>query len=149
MAIHFLTIGSRRFRRAPLALVTALGLVSATGISCDRMPLLAPSGSSLTLLGATSMAPAQSITITAVLVEGGLGAPTQGGGQPVSSGAGTPVHNGTLVTFNATLGAVSPTEARTVNGRVTVTFTNDGRTGQAVVTATSGPATRQLTITVQ
>ena len=59
----------------------------------------------------------------------------------VIEGSGTPVQNGTLVTFTATLGHVDPPEARTENGKVTVKFVAGNQSGMATVTALSGAAT--------
>ena len=58
----------------------------------------------------------------------------------VIESAGTPVQNGTVVTFTTTLGRIEPVEARTQNGKVTVKLTGDGRSGTATITAFSGGA---------
>jgi hypothetical protein len=54
--------------------------------------------------------------------------------------AGTPVQNGTTVTFSTTLGALSPFEARTLNGVATVQFLGNGQSGKATIKAISGGA---------
>jgi adhesin/invasin len=59
-------------------------------------------------------------------------------------GAGTPVHNGTVVTFTTTIGRIEPSEARTDNGQVRVRFHADGQSGTAVITAFSGGASGKL-----
>jgi adhesin/invasin len=56
----------------------------------------------------------------------------------VIESSGTAVQNGTVVTFTTTLGIISPAEARTNNGKVTVRLTGDGRSGTARVVAFSG-----------
>jgi hypothetical protein len=104
------------------------------------MPLTAPSGSALTLLPGTYDLPVNGeTTITALVIEGG-----QDGGV----GIGTPVHNGTVVTFSTTLGRLEPAEAKTTAGRATVRLLGDGRSGTAIVTAFSGPAISSIDITV-
>jgi adhesin/invasin len=55
--------------------------------------------------------------------------------------AGTPVQNGTLVSFTTTLGHLDPTSARTTNGQATVKFFSDGLSGTATISAFSGGAT--------
>src|SRR5204863_446537 len=55
--------------------------------------------------------------------------------------SGTPVQNGTVVRFTATLGTVSPGEAETRNGLAIVTFQAGSTSGIAEVRATSGGAT--------
>ncbi len=59
----------------------------------------------------------------------------------VTEEAGTPVQNGTLVTFTTTLGRLDPTSAETTNGQATVKFFADGLSGTATVSAFSGGAT--------
>ena len=54
--------------------------------------------------------------------------------------SGTPVHNGTLVTFTTTLGTIDPREARTENGQVTARLTAGGESGTATIGAFSGGA---------
>jgi hypothetical protein len=64
----------------------------------------------------------------------------------VTEEAGTPVQNGTLVTFTTTLGSLDPSSARTTNGQVTARlFSKDlsgqAISGEAIVSAFSGGAT--------
>src|SRR5947208_13120503 len=80
----------------PLALVAA----------CDKVPLLAPTGTVITLLPATTTVSLNSeVTIVATVIEngaasGGTGTGTGTGTTTTTrSGAGTPVQNGTLITF--------------------------------------------------
>ncbi len=96
-------------------------------VACEKVPLLAPSGSSIVLTAPTNALAANgSAEIVAQVLEA----------------AGTPPHSGTQVTFTTTLGRVEPSEASTdANGRVTVKFTPNGTSGTAVITAASGGAT--------
>ena len=112
------------------------------------MPLLAPSGSAITLTSASTAGANDSVTVTALVIEGAAGATTQNGNATSSSGAGTPVHNGTHVSFTSTLGQITPEDATTVNGKVVVTWVGDGRVGTVVITATSGSAVKTLQITL-
>jgi len=147
--------GVRRRASLPaiLTVVAGLSLVSA----CDKVPLLAPSGTVITLFPTATTVPANGSTeIIATVIENGVTAtptppPTNGGtGTPPgttttgSPGAGTPVQNGTLVSFTTTLGRVEPTEARTQNGQVRVRFIASGQSGQATITAFSGGASGKL-----
>src|SRR5215831_8415582 len=102
-----------------------LGLIALVA-SCSKMPLLAPTGSVITLLPeATSVSLNSQATIVATVIENGVA--TQGGNGSGTttasrSGAGTPVQNGTQVTFTTTLGQIQPSEASTHNGQVQVSF---------------------------
>ena len=60
------------------------------------------------------------------------------------AGAGTPVQNGTLVSFTTTIGRIEPSEARTSNGQVRVKFISGGQSGTATITAFSGGASGKL-----
>src|SRR5688572_6045342 len=114
-----------------LACVVALG-----AMACDKVPLTAPAGTEITLVASTNVLPINGSTdLVAVLIE-------------AEGGAGTPVHNGTLVNFTTSLGRIEPAEARTVNGRVTVALKADGRSGIATVTAFSGSATQTLEVRI-
>jgi PKD repeat protein len=122
----------------------AAAVLGAAG--CDKLPLLAPSGTVITLFaGSTTVGVNGQVEITATLIEQGTTTtPSTGNGQQTgqtgSAGAGTPVHNGTLVTFTTSLGRVEPPEARTHNGRVTVRLVGQGQSGTAKVFAFSGGA---------
>jgi Bacterial Ig-like domain (group 1)/PKD domain len=145
--------GLVRFRsRRPLGLVTALALgLAATGMACHKMPLVAPSGTSITLVAATNVLPVNGSTdITAVLVEGGqtTGTGAGGGTTTVTAGAGTPVNNGTLVSFTTSLGKIEPAQARTDNGKAIVKLLADGHSGTATITAFSGAATQTLDVLI-
>ena len=116
-------------------------------LSCDRMPLVAPTGTTITLVtNANAVSVNGSTDIIAVLIEGGV---VQGvDNAAVAPGSGTPVHNGTVVTFTTTLGQIRPAEAETVAGRATVRLTADGRSGIAKVTAFSGGATQTIDVNI-
>lgn len=125
-----------------LGLLTLAPLVS---VSCDKVPLLAPAGTVITLVSTTNTLPVNGATdIVAVLIENG----STGTGANATAASGTPVHNGTLVSFTTTLGKIEPAEARTNNGKVTVKFTADGRSGKATLTAFSGGASKTLEVTI-
>jgi hypothetical protein len=92
------------------------------------MPLVAPTGTTITLFASsTTVGLNASIEITANVIES----------------AGTPVQNGTVVTFTTTLGTIEPAEARTNNGKVTVRLLAGTRSGTAEVRAFSGDATTE------
>ena len=92
-------------------------------VACDRVPLTSPTGSTISLSIDKSILPIN--------------------GQPPSRRwlpriSGTPVHNGTTVTFQSSLGRTDPIEAQTVNGMATVTFPRRGTTsGTGVIHAFS------------
>jgi adhesin/invasin len=102
-------------------LCAALFWVSA----CQKVPLLAPSGSTITL----------TVTATALPVNG----TTQIVAQVLEAG-GTPPQDGTLIVFTTSMGSVQPPEAQTKGGRVTVTFNAGTSNGTATITASSGGA---------
>ncbi|HKY21520.1 MAG TPA: PKD domain-containing protein [Vicinamibacterales bacterium] len=104
------------------ALAASLGILT---IACDKMPLLAPSASTIKVSSNSSVVQANgSAEIRATVLEA----------------SGTPVQNGTTVTFTTNLGALSPSEARTVNGVATVQFAGNGQSGKAQIKAISGGA---------
>jgi hypothetical protein len=119
-----------------------LGVVALVSISCQSLPLLAPSGSTLTLIpAANELGVSGTISITATVIEGASAGTT-------TTNIGQPVHDGTQVTFTTTLGTIQPATAKTKNGQVTVQLVGDGRSGVAKVTAYSGAATNNTTINV-
>jgi PKD domain len=99
--------------------------------ACEKSPLLAPTGSSITLTSATTALPANgSATIMAQVLEA----------------AGTPPHSGTRVSFTTTLGTIDPPESSTdSSGRATVTFRANGASGIAIISANSGGASTSAT----
>jgi hypothetical protein len=111
--------------RFPVRLMLAMAAMTIAA-GCDRVPLLAPSESIITVSSTTpSLAPGATTEITAFVIEQ----------------SGTPVHNGTLVRFTATLGQVNPVEVETRGGIAITTFTAGSSAGTATVRATSGAAT--------
>ncbi len=147
----------RNVRRAGSVLAVLAGLaVTLSSSSCDKVPLLAPTGSVITLFATAATVPSNgSMEIVATVIEQGTAsttAPPANGGAGTGTGttatstpgAGTPVHNGTVVTFTTTIGRVEPSEARTSNGQVRVRFHADGQSGTAVITAFSGGASGKL-----
>src|SRR5690349_17400748 len=100
--------------------------LAALTVSCEKVPLLAPSGSSITLIASTNVLPVNgTTTITAQVLEA----------------AGTPPHSGTQVSFTTSLGTFQPAEASTdVNGRASVTFLAGQASGTANISALSGGA---------
>jgi PKD repeat protein len=101
----------------------AVGLGSAGLVSCDKMPLSAPTESTITLYASsTTLGLNSSTEIVATVIES----------------SGTPVQNGTVVTFTTTLGTIEPIEARTNNGKATVKLLAGSKSGTAEVRAFSG-----------
>ena len=138
---------ARRLR--PFCALALAGAIAAS--ACDKAPLLAPGGTVIFLNAtSTSIAPSGTVDIIAVLLEQGTTAatPPAGGTGSTTAGSGTPVHNGTLVSFTTTLGRIEPAEARTENGSVKVRFIGDGRSGAAKILAYSGGARTEMTINV-
>jgi PKD repeat protein len=116
---------ARGLRPTRLRAAFALLAMTLAVTACDKVPLTAPTESTITLFAAaTSVSPNGSTDIVATVIEQ----------------AGTAVQNGTVVSFTTTLGRIEPAEARTQNGKVTVKLTADGRSGVAQVTAFSGGA---------
>jgi Big-like domain-containing protein/PKD domain-containing protein len=101
--------------------------ILAIAAACQRVPLLAPSGSTITL---TALATALPVNGTTQLIA------------QVIEPAGTPPHSGTHVIFTTSLGTIEPSEAQTdISGRAVVTFKAGGANGTATITAASGGAT--------
>src|SRR5258708_5572840 len=115
---------SRLRRRFPvLIVVVALPFAAA---ACQKVPLLAPSSSTITLIASATALPVNGSTdVIAQIVEP----------------SGTPPHSGTQVTFTTSLGTVQPSQAETdISGRVIVKFLAGSSSGTATITATSGGA---------
>jgi PKD repeat protein len=94
-------------------------------VACDKMPLLAPQASTITLSTASTVVQANGTTeIRATVLEP----------------SGTPVQNGTTVSFSTNLGTMSPGDARTLNGVATAQFLGNGQSGKASIKAISGGA---------
>jgi hypothetical protein len=106
-----------------IRLVAAVVFTTVLGSACDRVPLLAPTESTITVSAPTRSLP--------------IGGSTQIDAF-VSEPGGTPVQNGTLVRFTATLGTLAPAETQTRNGIATTTFSAGSASGTAQIRATSG-----------
>ncbi len=117
------------FRRITYGLGVLL-LIAAT--SCDKVPLLAPTNSSISIDAQSRVVPTGgTTTVTAMVIES----------------SGTPVQNGTTVRFTTSLGHLDPVEAQTRNGVATTTFFAGNDSGVAEVRATSGGAGASTTTT--
>ena len=95
-------------------------------IACDRVPLTSPTGSTISVTVDKTVLPlGGQATVRAVVIES----------------AGTPVHNGTTVTFQTTnVGSFAPPTAETVNGIASTTFLAGTVSGTATISAFSGGA---------
>jgi adhesin/invasin len=112
-----------RLPQLPVILAATFGLLT---VSCEKVPLLAPSTASITLTASATALPLNGTTDLIV---------------QVLEQAGTPPHSGTHVIFTTNLGSVQPSEAQTdLNGRVVVKFHAGTASGTATVTASSGGA---------
>jgi hypothetical protein len=104
--------------------VLAVGAV-VIAVACDRVNLTAPTGSTISVTVERSVLPlGGQTTVTAVVTES----------------SGTPVHNGTYVTFQTTVGSFNPPEAQTSNGVARTTFLAGSNSGTATIHAFSGGA---------
>ena len=106
---------------ARLFFLCALVFVAA----CDKMPLVAPTQSTIAITVSTTTLPVNG-TVQVIAT--------------VTESAGTPVQNGTTVTFTGSLGTFEPPEAATQNGRAITTFRSNGQSGTASIGAVSGSA---------
>lgn len=110
--------------RRPTALVALLAAAALLTVACEKVPLLAPSGSTISL---TASATALPLNGTADIIA------------QVIEQSGTPPHSGTHITFTTNLGSVQPSEADTdIGGRVTVKYVAGTGSGTATITAISG-----------
>src|SRR5205823_3983834 len=114
--------------RIPLG-AGAVCLAAAVSLStdaCQRVPLLAPTGSTIQLTASTNVLPVNgTTTIIAQVLEP----------------AGTPPHSGTHVTFTTSLGTIQPADVETdISGRAVATFLAGNNNGTANITALSGGA---------
>jgi adhesin/invasin len=119
----FMVLMISRLRRSS-ALVVVLAGAGLLSVACERVPLLAPSGSTIQLTALATTLPANGSTdIIAQVIEQ----------------SGNPPHSGTLVTFTTNLGTVQPSAAETdISGRVTVKYVAGAGSGTATITALSG-----------
>jgi hypothetical protein len=123
---------SRRHSRRLQGCGLALGLVLLAG-ACSKSQLIAPTGSTLTLMvSRTTAGLGTTVDVTALVMEA----------------SGTPVHDGTVVAFFATLGAFSASQATTTNGQATVQLLTGSQSGVADITATSGAAKLAATVKI-
>ena len=100
---------------ARLTGVALLAVAQLAVIACDKMPLTAPSSSTVTVTGRNRSA------------AGRRAAPRSP--RSSSEDGGTPVQNGTMVRFTTDLGRVDPVEAQTRNGLAITTFHRRRRVG--------------------
>ena len=113
--------------RLSLRLGTLVLLGAVWSAACQKVPLLAPSGSTIVLTASNN----------AIAANGTVALIAQ-----VLEPSGTPPHPGTHVTFTTTLGVIEPADATTdINGQARVTFKANGANGTATITASSGGAT--------
>lgn len=111
--------------------LAGLALLTLVVSACEKVPLMAPTGSTITLSAPTN----------ALGVNGSTDVVAQ-----VLEAAGTPPHSGTRVTFLTTLGRIEPADATTdASGRVVVKFLPGGNSGTALISATSGGASTGAT----
>src|SRR5712692_1807610 len=112
-----------RLRRASAlgALLVVSGVIT---VACQKVPLLGPAGSTITLTSsATALPTGGTADIIAQVIEA----------------AGTPPHEGTRITFTTNLGSIQPSDAETdISGRVVVKFVAGNTSGTASITAISG-----------
>ena len=110
-------------RSRNLRVAVLCGFAAVLAVACDKVPLLAPQESTITLSSASTLVQANGTTqIHAIVIEP----------------SGTPVHDGTTVLFTTNLGTLLPVEARTQNGVATVQFLGNGQSGTATIKALSG-----------
>ena len=106
-------------------LVIVAAMLATLGTACDKVPLLAPTNSTIALSAPSRVLPTNgSVTLTAI----------------VSEQNGSPVQNGTTVRFTTTLGRLDPSETQTRNGIATTTFYAGAQSGVADIRAVSGNA---------
>lgn len=112
-----------RLRHASVFVALLVGAALLT-VACEKVPLLAPSGSTITLTSSATALPSNGSTdIIAQVIEA----------------SGTPPHSGTLISFTTNLGTVQPSSAETdISGRVIVKYIAGSGSGTATITAISG-----------
>src|SRR5262245_61054339 len=118
-----------RWRLAALTLLPVLFVL--VEAACQRVPLLAPSGSVITLTSSATVLPFNGSTVIQA---------------QVIEAAGTPPHSGTHITFTTSLGTIQPADAETdTSGIAKVTFLAGPQSGTATITAISGGASVSAT----
>src|ERR1044072_5514336 len=129
-------------RTSLLALAFAALSLAALVVACNKVPLLAPTGRVIAPLPSAGDG---EVTIVATVIENGTAQSGSGlSGATTRAAAGTPVQNGTLVTFTTTIGQIQPSEATTHNGQVTVALVTGSACGTAHITAYSGGASTSV-----
>ena len=106
-----------------LLLSACVSVAALVATSCDKVPLLAPTQSTITLTTSTTSVPINGVVEVSA---------------SVTEPSGTPVQNGTFVTFTSSFGTIEPQEARTTGGRATVQFKAGTQSGKAQIGAFSG-----------
>lgn len=99
-------------------------IAGALATACDKVPLTAPTGTTITVTVSRAAATiGDTVDVTATVIES----------------AGTPVHNGTVVNFIGSFGTFDLSEARTQGGIASVRFTATA-SGTTKIVAFSGSA---------
>lgn len=135
--------------RRILFLLAAVSFALAT--ACDKVPLLAPTGTTITILPATNTVSLNSqVQIIATAIQNGVASASGSGtgATTTTSTGGQPVQNGTVISFTTTIGSIQPQEARTKDGQVSVTLNTGGQSGTATITAYSGGASSSIKLAV-
>src|SRR5262245_4909812 len=108
-----------------IAVCAALLAVSLTAAGCDKVALLAPTGSTVSVtVSSTTLGANGAAEVIATVIEA----------------AGTPVHNGTEVRFQTSVGRVDPAVVETDSGVARTILYGNGASGTAKVLAFSGGA---------
>src|SRR4029077_4141029 len=117
------SVGNRR--RAAISSAVLLSAAVFT-VGCQKVPLLAASGSTITITASQTALP--------------VGGTTQLIAQVIEP-SGTPPHSGTQITFTTTLGTIRPDQVETdSSGRAIALFLAGDSNGTATITAISGGA---------
>jgi adhesin/invasin len=136
-------------RALPLVAIVSGLLLPIVVSSCDRVPLLAPTGTTINMFATSNTVSLNSsVDIVATAVENGTDVGSGTDANASTAGAGTPVQNGTLISFTTTIGSIEPSEAHTHNGQVTVKLVTGPQSGTATITAFSGGASKTLQLKV-
>jgi hypothetical protein len=136
-------------RALPVLAIVSGVLLPVVVSSCDKVPLLAPTGTTINLFATgNTVSLNSSIDLVATAIENGTDVGSGTGATTSTAGAGTPVQNGTLISFTTTIGSIQPSEARTHNGQVTVKLVTGSQSGTATITAYSGGASKTLQLKV-
>jgi adhesin/invasin len=133
------------------AILLLLALPIAMYAACDKVPLLAPTGTVITILPAANTVSLNSqIPIVATAIQNGVASSGAGSGvtTTTTSTGGTAVQNGTLISFTTTIGSIQPQEARTHDGQVSVSLVTGNESGTATITAYSGGASSSVQLKV-